>query len=420
MHGNQKFYKNGRLTDAAREKLNQRLKEENAKAQNLSNEYGNNQSKVSQKNCEKSYDKSTNYHMLMTPNEQLEATEIPRPQTQTKQQAQDEHDLNWVSLTAYNQKMFEAEERLQKKTQKVTTEKTRKMLVGQITEQQQQREKEEQEREKYRKELQMKYRADDEEFKKQQLQTYEKTQQLKQAREKEIQQLGVRRRREERKLHQHEIYETHKFEEELKQTKKSDDLKRVQEMVALQRMLHENEKQKLIKEEERQNEEKEAVRLQKIHAKMLEEQEKSREKQLQATYNKYQKKVEAVMATFSSTNTYTSDAVVAKELKIRQQAEDEKIRANEKKRKHEMLNCHQILVEQIKEKQKNLREEIQKDRDYGKMLKEDVQLSKQQFEEERKTKLQKTKEQSRYLQRQIRYSGVKQICFLYIKTGLEE
>jgi len=336
--------------------------------------------------------------------EDIEDTPPPQKLVKARQQAMDQnHDVNWISLTKYNQIEAENEEKLYQHLESKSNSSFRKDLDDQIKIKQQQKKQEQQAKIAYRNALNKKFVNYQKEDGEKEKVSHKKMLELKQIRQSQVDELNQRRKYEELKMRKHEMRAVEKLKKALLKEKVENKMKKEQNMEKLKEMLIDNEKQKAIKEQIRLDEEADAIRLQKEYAKMLKEQEEKREKRLKATYEKQQKKFQALIsATADITEKAKEDARKAEiELKKRQKLQDEKERLKQEKLKNEMIACKKAIDAQIKAKMEQMKEDILEDKKYGKKM---VKLHNEylaEIEDKKAEKYRKQREQSLYLEQQI-------------------
>ena len=413
-----KIYKKGKLTKQSKLRLQKRLDRENKKAK---------AGKLAKKTFKKttvssSAPKTTDSPKAVTPQktapktvavpkqnkelrmEDIEDTPPPSKMVKARQQAMDQnHDVNWISLTGYNQIEAENEEKLYKHLENESNASFRRDLGEQTLIKQQQENREKQSKNDYRDELNKKFvnyqNEDAAKFKK----SHSKMLELKKIRQTQVDELNQRRKYEEMKMRKHEMRAVEKLKKALLAEKMENKAKKECNMLKLKEMLIDNEKQKAIKEKIRLDEDADAIRLQKEYAQMLKEQEEKREKRLKATYEKQQQKFQALIsATADITEKAKEDARKAEiELKKRQKLQDKKERLKQEKLKHEMAECKKAIDAQIKDKMSKMKVDILEDKAYGKKM---VKLHNEylaEIEEQKAEKYRKQREQSLYLELQI-------------------
>lgn len=409
------MYKKGKLTKQSKERLQKRLDKENKKSK-----AGNVAKKASKKTTVPSSAPKTTapakevvaHKTVSSPPKKkkeltmddIEDTPPPQKLVKARQQAMDQnHDVNWISLTGYNQIEAENEEKLYKALESQSNSSFRRDLDAQISIKKKLDNEGKKAKNAYKDMLNKKFENFQKEDAQKSKTKHSKMLELKSIRQAQVDELNQRRKYEELKERKHEMREVVKLKKALLKDKKDNQMKKEQNMGKLKEMLIDNEKQKAIKEKIRLAEEADAIRLQKEYANMLKEQEEKREKRLKATYEKQQQKFQALMsATSGIREKAEEDAKRAEiELKRRQKLQDEKERLKKEKLKNEMAACKKAIDLQINDKMKKMKLDILEDKAYGKKM---VKLHNEYLAEidaKKAEKYRKQNEQSEYLEQQI-------------------
>lgn len=410
------MYKKGKLTKQSKERLQKRLDKENKKSK---------AGKVAKKASKKTTVPSSSAPKTTAPAKEvvahknvssppkkkkeltmddIEDTPPPQKLVKARQQAMDQnHDVNWISLTGYNQIEAENEEKLYKALESQSNSSFRRDLDAQIAIKKKLENEEKKAKNAYKDMLNKKFENYQKEDAQKSKTKHSKMLELKSIRQKQVDELNQRRKYEELKERKHEMRAVAKLKKALLKDKKDNEMKKEQNMAKLKEMLIDNEKQKAIKEKIRLAEEADAIRLQKEYANMLKEQEEKREKRLKATYEKQQQKFQALMsATSGIREKAEEDAKRAEiELKRRQKLQDEKERLKKEKLENEMAACKKAIDLQINDKMKKMKLDILEDKAYGKKM---VKLHNEYLAEidaKKAEKYRKQNEQSEYLEQQI-------------------
>jgi len=417
-----KLYNKGKLTQSAQKKLQKRLEKENNKSKTnkfqkakqsapkvAKNVSKNKKVEIAQKPKQQTPERKTQKVVIKNKHKELTMDDIedsPPPQklVKARKEAMDQNnDVNWISLIGYNQIEAENEEKLYKKLETSSNARFRNDLEQQTKIKEAQRKKERAEKEKYRIALNQKFESFKSEDTAKMKANHEKMLKLKEIRAKQVDELNRRRKYEELKLRKQELREVEKTKKALEKEKIENKQKKEENMKKLKEMLVDNEKQKKIKEEIRIKEEAEAIRLQKEYAKMLKEQEEKREKRLKATYEKQQKKFNALISATSDVREKAEEDAKRAELeqRKREKLQDEKERAKKEKLRHEMNECKKAIDAQIKDKMAKIKQDILEDKEYGKKMTKLHAEYLQEIEDKKAEKLKKQQEQAQYLEAQI-------------------
>jgi len=403
------MYKGGKLTAAARAKLQKRYAKERAKDSILAkiDSQGKRRPKKKQIKTENKIAKQTE----TKPVEQVESKKVVKveaadqfelesecPSTPPRNDMVNERNqimkqnagVNWISFVEHVQKESKATKELARSLEIRSQQEFKKSLEEQCQLREEIREKERQQvKREQEKEQEIYKRYDDEEAKKAAIR-HAKVEELKKMRQEQIQLLNKARRQYAKKELRRDQRACKKAQEEREAHEQKLLNKKKAHYAMMEEVLKENAEHKKVVEAQMKVDAEEDIRLQKMYAKMLEDQEKAREARLAATYAQTEKKLANLLDCTEEERRIEREANerAERELLERQAAEDEKNRLKNDRRRRENLEVQDYLANQIKMKKEREKKQKEEDLKIGQRLAKEAQASL----ESEKLKIQKKQE----------------------------
>jgi len=399
-----KMYKDGKLTDSARSRLEKRYAKERAKDSILAKidaqtkrrpkkKQVKTQNKLVQpKEVEVKMEKKPVEvtREVAAPEESFEA-ESECPSTPPRANMVNERraimdqnaGVNWISFVEHVQAEAEAENELYQTLEHKSHQAFQTSLKEQVRLREAVREKERQRILKEQEAEQALYKKYDEEEAKKAAIRQAKVEELKKMRTEQINLLNQARRRYAKKEHRRELRDCARAQAEKEAHDRKFLDKKKAHYALMEKVLKENAEHKIVVEKQLQAEAAEDIRLQKMYAKMLEDQERAREERLAKTYAQAEKKVANLLDCTAAERKKQeeADARCAKELERRQAQEDERQRLKEERRRKANLETQDFLLAQIRVRKEALRKEKEEDLRLGQRLAEEAKQSLKKEEE---------------------------------------
>lgn len=388
------MYKGGKLTAAARAKLEKRYAKERAKDSILAKIDSQTKRKPKKKQIKTKnrivQTKQVSIGKPVAVKEETEAVDQfdvesecpstpPRNDMVNERKAimQQNAGVNWISFVEHIQVEAKAENNLCATLENKSQKAFKQSLEGEMKIRELQRKKEREEIINEQKREQELYKKWEEEDVKKATMRHAKVEELKKMRMDQIGSLNEKRRqyakkelRRDQRAFKRAQEEKEAHERELLEKKKA-------HYAMMETVLKENVEHKKVVEAQRIRDADEDICLQKMYVKMLEDQEKARSDRLAATYAQAEKKVASLLDCTAEERRKEreADEHILRERTERQRQEDEKTRLKAERRRRENLEVQAYLAEQIRLKEEKLRKEKENDLRLGKKLAEEAKKS---------------------------------------------
>jgi len=319
--------------------------------------------------------------------------------------------VNWISFVDRVQKEAAAEEELVFNLENKSKQAFKESLENEMHVRELARQAERQEQKRQQDEEQRLYKEWEKEEERKALERHQKVENLKKMRQEQIKLLNEARERYAKKELRRDLRASKKAQEEKKAHERELLEKKKAHYAMMKTVLEENAKHKEIVLEQQRKDAEEDIRLQKLYAKMLEDQERARAERLAATYAAAEQKVANLLDCTAAERRIQreADERAERELLERQAADDERRRLKRERRHKEALEIQDYLSNQIKIKKDALQKEHEEDLEFGKRLAKEAAKSL----EEEKLKIKKLQEQkqevAKYIQQQIRDNEIRRV-----------
>jgi len=431
------MYKNGKLTDAARAKLEKRYARERSKDNILSKidaQALRNKKRRPQKKAIKTQHRNENNEM----NPQTSAVSVSKPVPMISSYDHSTGDdisecpstpprndmvreraaimkandgVNWIAISKYQENVAKKEEDLHDRLEYTAKSNFKTSLEEQIHTREQIREQERQDVLKYQEEQKKLYEAWEAEEASKAAIKFKNTQELKKMREEQMKTLEARREKYFKKELRRELKQARKNEKERQQYEQDLIDRKKAHYAEMEKVLEENAKYKKIAMEQQRKHAEEEIELQKQYAEMLKKQEEARAKRIADTYAQAEQKVANLLDCTAEERRRAQEATekAERELKTRQAFEDEKTRLKAERRRKENLEIQDFLQNQINRKHERLQKEREEDIIIGEKM---AVAAKKSLEAEAKKELlreERLAKQAKYIEDQIKENEIRRL-----------